>query len=378
MIYRLRHIWIVVHRWLGLLVGLLFVMLGLTGSLLVFHHSLDEWLNPELLRTEVRGDRISPAEILQAAEKANRNSDARPYFAEPPRSSSGVWTVWFRETSLAGPRLTHVYVNPVSGEITGQRTWGAFMMTWIYRLHNQLLAGHMGETLVGLCGLILLISVISGILLWWPLWKHSWRAALAVRRGRRFNYDLHKTVGIFSAGLLLVIAFTGVYLVFPGWIRPLVLAVTPQSVAQSEDLRSQTLQDVVPIDASRAWEIGQSVFPDAEIKRIYFPAAPDKPYVVRMRQVGEVRRSSGNTRVWIDQFSGEVLGVRDWNQRTAADTFFAWQFPLHNGEAFGLWGRWIVFIMGLVPAFLYVTGFLIWWRRGRSRKKKLLQRGESA
>ncbi|MGH7201474.1 MAG: PepSY domain-containing protein, partial [Planctomycetaceae bacterium] len=46
------------------------------------------------------------------------------------------------------------------------------------------------------------------------------------------------------------------------------------------------------------------------------------------------------------------------------------QFPLHNGEAFGLAGRWIVFFSGLTPAVLYVTGVTIWWRRRRSRRRQ--------
>jgi len=125
------------------------------------------------------------------------------------------------------------------------------------------------------------------------------------------------------------------------------------------------------IDVSRATAIAQYVFPDAEFKRVKLPSQPKDSFEVRLRQPGEVRKSSGNSRVWIDQFSGEVLSVRDWNQRSAADAFFAWQFPLHNGEAFGLVGRWIVFVSGLMPAVLYVTGLLVWWRRRRARRSQV-------
>lgn len=72
----------------------------------------------------------------------------------------------------------------------------------------------------------------------------------------------------------------------------------------------------------------------------------------------------------IDQYTGSVVAVRDPRQLTAGDHFVAWQFPLHNGEAFGLAGRLIVFASGVAPAVLYVTGVLLWWRRRRPRHRE--------
>ncbi|NOS87863.1 MAG: PepSY domain-containing protein [Methylococcaceae bacterium] len=42
--------------------------------------------------------------------------------------------------------------------------------------------------------------------------------------------------------------------------------------------------------------------------------------------------------------------------------------PLHNGEIAGLFGRWVVFIGGLVPAILYVTGFMRWRQKCRAKR----------
>ena len=43
-----RKIWLGIHLYLGLSLGLLFVLAGLTGSLLVFYVELDEIINPKL------------------------------------------------------------------------------------------------------------------------------------------------------------------------------------------------------------------------------------------------------------------------------------------------------------------------------------------
>lgn len=368
---RLRKLWLTTHRWIGLTVGLLFVLSGFSGSLLVFDHAIDEWLHPEMLLTTGSGSPRPLEEVLTAAEDAFSDAQARAHFVEPPRVENGVWTVWFQSGSDEAPRFTQVYVDPYTSEVTGRRVWGEYLMTWIYRLHDRLLGGHAGETIVGIVGLVLMISLGTGICLWWPLWKNSWRSALALRGGRRFNYDLHKIVGIASSLILLVIAFTGVYMIFPGWIKPVVHVVSSETIPPPEARRSKPGIGRSRIDAEQAADAARQYFPDGELKRLQLPADPDGAYIARIRRTGEVRRSSGNSRLWIDQYSGEVVGVRDWNRRTAADTFFAWQFPLHNGEAFGLTGRWIVVVTGLTPGVLYVTGFLLWWRKRQSRKRQL-------
>lgn len=368
---RLRRIWLTIHRWLGLTVGLLFVLLGLSGSVLVFHRGIDEWLNPDMLLAGESGPRQSLQDIIDAAEATFSGRPERAQFVDSPRTADGVWTVWFPNGTPESSGSTQVYIDPDTAEVTGRRVWGEYPMTWIYRLHYRLLAGETGETIVGIAGIVLMVSIGTGIFLWWPLWQNSWRAAFALRRGNRFQFDLHKTGGIASAVILPVIAFTGVYMIFPEWIRPCVTMLSAETVPNAEHLRSTPHPGAVRIDADQAVAIARSVYPDAELKRLYLPSRPDGVYVARVRRPGEVRRSSGNTRVWIEQYSGEVLAVRDWNRRTAADAFFAWQFPLHNGEAFGLAGRWIVFMTGLAPAVLYVTGVMLWLRRRRSRRRQL-------
>ncbi|MEX2138235.1 MAG: PepSY-associated TM helix domain-containing protein [Pirellulales bacterium] len=365
---QLRRSWLAVHRWLGLTVGLLFVFLGLTGSLLVFDHAIDEWLNPELLLTKGTGSRRPLVEVIDQARRAYSGSSRHPTAVSAPRVPNGVWKVWFQSGSEEAPTVTGVYVDPTTAQVRGQRVWGEDLMSIIYKLHYTLLAGKSGETIVGLTGLVLLVSVCSGVYLWWPLWTCGWAAAFAIRRGRRFNYDLHKTLGIVAAPLLAVIAFTGVYLVFPEWVKPAVTMLSADTPPLL-NLKSAT-QTGQPITPEQAIDIAMAQFPDARFCHFHPPQGDDGAYEVAVRQPHEVQQSFGATQVWIDQYTGSILAIRDTNDYTGADAFFAWQFPLHNGEAFGLVGRWIVFFAGLTPAVLYITGFIVWWRKRRSRRRQ--------
>jgi len=366
--FRLRTLWLKAHRWLGLTVGLLLVLIGLTGSVLVFDHAIDEWLNPELLLTQGSGSRQSLQAVIDAAEQS-RSGNAMS--VTRPRVENGVWSVWFSTGTKGDPKFTAVYVDPYTAEVKGERTWGEDLMSWIYRLHFRLVAGWIGGVIVGFCGLILMISVATGVYLWWPLWMNSWRAAFAVRKGARFNYDLHKTVGIVSTAFLFVLAFTGVYMEFPQYVKPIFTAFSEET-EHPHDLKSGEEAERLPITADEAIAIAQRQFPDAIFDHLHPPEDEAGTYEVAFRQAGEVQKSFGRTQVFLDQYSGEVLTIRDPRQFTAADTLLAWQFPLHSGEAFGLVGRWLVLFSGLTPAALYTTGVLMWWRRRRSRKRNQL------
>lgn len=374
--FRLRRLWLVVHRWLGLTIGWLFVLLGLTGSLLVFDHAIDEWLNPGLLLTEGSGSRRPLAEVIAAAEHAHAKPAQRALSVTRPRVANGVWTVWFSSESVGEPQFTAVYVDPYTARVNGQRIWGADLMSWIYRLHFRLLAGEVGATIVGLSGIAMLISLGSGIWLWWPLWTRGWRPAFAIRKGRLFNYDLHKLLGIASGVILLVITFTGAYMEFPNLFQGCVGTFAAVSKPNSElkSVRADARQTIAPDEAIA---IAQARFPHAVFDHLHPPGSVNGVYEVAFRQADEVQRSFGRSQVFLDQYSGEVLAVCRPQDGTAADAFFAWQFPLHNGEAFGLLGRWVVFVSGLVPAVLYTTGVLMWWRKRQSRRLQSRRDGET-
>lgn len=360
----LRNRWLVIHRWLGLTAGLLFALLGLTGSLLVYDHALDEWLNPELLLSSGQGARVPVADVITAAETAY-GGDALSL--SRPRVAEGVWKVWFQSGSENAPTFTQVLVDPYSGEVTGQRVWGDYLMTWIYRLHFRLLAGEVGGTIVGLAGLVVLISIASGIYLWWPLWKHSWRAAIQIRKGKG-NYDLHKTTGVVSGFVLVILVFTGVYMEFPDWFHATLSPISTVSKPPSE-LQSAGAETVAAMSADQAIATAQKYFPNAAFDHLHPPLGPEGFYEVAFRQEGEVQQSFGRTQVFLDAYSGEVLLIRSPADFTAADAFVAWQFPLHNGEAFGMFGRGIVCLTGLAPAGLYLTGMVVWWSRRRKRRR---------
>jgi uncharacterized iron-regulated membrane protein len=67
--------------------------------------------------------------------------------------------------------------------------------------------------------------------------------------------------------------------------------------------------------------------------------------------------------LWINGEDGGIAKATTYSTDSVGSKFIAWQLVLHNGSILGLTGKVFVFITGLVPLFLYVTGMLWWWRK---------------
>ena len=89
-------------------------------------------------------------------------------------------------------------------------------------------------------------------------------------------------------------------------------------------------------------------------------------YRVRLLQAGD-RYERGDTNVYVSIQDGAILETRSLFGDTAGDGFLGWQRPLHTGEVFGVTGKLIVLVLGLVPVFLGATGIYLWlWRKLRA------------
>ena len=370
MLPKLRNAWLMAHRWIGLTAGLMFAFSGLTGSLIVFHLAIDEWLNAGTMLTRNHGQQLSMSEIVSAAEQASPVL-GRIVHAYYPRVPNGVFILQFRESDSSGKsEAKEVFVDPVTAEILGQRQRNSGMMAFIHRLHANLLSGEGGRSLLGGLAMLITVSLMSGLILWWPLIRKGFRTGLAIRR-RTLIFDLHKSLGAAFSPILLVIALTGIYLGLPDIVKPLVRSFSEETKLPGKVKSTVPTDKRSPIGPDAAARIAGDVMPGCRVMSIELPIKADDSYRVFVRQVGEVGELRGVGRVWIDQYGGDCLATRDWRQFTFADTYFRIQLALHSGDAFGQLGRCLFCVGGLIPMILYVTGFILWRQRKRSQ---LIQR----
>ena len=359
-----------VHLYLGLLLGGAFALLGLTGSFLVFYPEIDRGLNPELVNPSVMH---SPPSVQAWFDHLHAQFPQRkgPWRIEIPRSTDQVVFARYLKPEETDPNVFApmvVALDPNSGAVLNARMWGDYLVTWVYDLHYSLLMGKSGTVLVSLLGMALLVSVVLGVYLWLPRGKHRFVKAIPkVRTGsKKAIYDMHSYTGAYGAVLLLLMVVTGVGLATPQWVEPVMNLFSVR-------MEKQTVYSAVPmpgtkrITADQAVSAGLAVFPTAKLRWIEAPIKVEDVYVLRLQQPNEPSQRFPKTFVWIDQFSGEVLASRDALKVSSGDVFFDWLHPLHNGEAFGLTGRILAFVSGLLPLALLLTGW-IRWRQKRKAK----------
>jgi uncharacterized iron-regulated membrane protein len=151
-----------IHFYAGLIAGLLWTVVGLTGSALVFV--------PELRRLEVPGwTRVQPVvESLPIETLVQRFQQQRPsdrmhsiYFDFKPD-----WGLNFRTVAANGDRI-HSFVDQYRGTLLGSVNYNHSPLQWIYDLHSDLQAAATGRKTDAWFAFALIFASSSGILLWW-------------------------------------------------------------------------------------------------------------------------------------------------------------------------------------------------------------------
>lgn len=361
---KIKRACLVLHLFVGLVVGPVFVLMGLTGSALVFHRTLDEWFLPDRLPMESSRGIRSLDEVLTAARMVLPHERKATFFFMP-RVPGGAYHVFSQvvDDATGAVHIIDVAVDPANADVLSSRIWGRSLFSFIYEFHESFLLDAAGDWFVGGAGIILIGTVTTGLCLWWQ--SGAWRMSFTS------DLNLHKSIGILSAAGLLIVALSGLYLAFPKGVRIVVDAFVPVHVSVREPLihlRSTRKADSRTLSLQEAVEVADQRFPNAVLKVIQIPETPDGVFRVAKRQSGEPIHTFGYSQVWIDQYSGKVLAERDWRMFGTGDVILAWLFPLHNGEALGQGGRVVVFIVGLMPLVLYTTAFRSWWKKRRLRR----------
>jgi uncharacterized iron-regulated membrane protein len=376
-----RRLWLQIHRWVGLSMGIVLVVVGLTGSFLAFYPEIDRQLNPDWLTSQPVGQPLRMQQVLDSAQAEMPERFLHSVF--PAKYDTDVHHVWFTPSAQDQSAMWEVLVDPYTGQALGTRTAVPTMeftqrnlVNTIYTLHFQLFMGDVGATLVGFSGLFLLISCLSGVVLWWPL-NRTFKKGLLIKpgsQGIRLHYDIHRISGMYSVVLLAVLAATGIYLTFPNYLKP-VIGLT-SSLQQEPNFDFLPTSHLPTINADQALQLADAFAPGNRVKCLWLPGASGAAWRVSM--VGErgVGWSGGPVEMWLHPEGGTVLSGKKYEQGSAGDSLVAWQLPLHSGRAFGTMGRVLIFIAGLIPLIMGITGTAIWMRKRKSsihRKARIVR-----
>lgn len=350
-----RRLWLNIHLTIALALGALLAITGLSGAALV--------LKGPLLRHDFGA---ATFDVTTAAapwtsldgwvENARREypqvhtivSLHAPGDTPLPTQAALVTAV------LADGGFGFVTIDPHTAQPLGFFRYGEGWLFTLLDLHRRLLPESledMGENLVATLGVALLVSIGTGLYLWWPR-SGGWRRALQVRGGPSRWRSLHTTAALCAVIPLTLIAISGVLLAKPHWL----VALSP-STPLLVGTASQPCRTVRTYDDAVSTALGVT-----QARRFSNVAlTPGGDYLIAVREAGPSHTQQGNVRV-----QGRCGFVSD--AVTTKPPESRYMQSLHANLRLGWVGALTVFLSGLALPALYITGLALWWRtRMRSR-----------
>ena len=367
-----------VHLWLGLVLALYAIVIGVSGSALVFKDEIGQALHPELFRVAPQPQPLPLAPTIRAVEQGRpgwRVASLKDFVPAQPltlllRPAGGTLPLNYRI----------VTVQPYTGQVLADRLRFAGVLGFLGNLHFYLCAGRTGLLVSGWMSLGLVLLCVTGLVVWWP-GVSRWAAALLLRRRaswQRYTWDLHAVAGFWFALPLLLLSFTGCYFAFPAPVAALLDAVTlshpPAERAPAASPKHAAAG--APLTVDEAFARARQLLPaQAPIGYFALPSRPGGAYYATGYYTGAAPFSA-LVSLQIDAQTGAMLHEedtrRDAPSRRLIQKFFAWHFGSFAGAgAGGIAVKLLWVLAGLAPALLAVTGVILfawrklrhWWRR---------------
>lgn len=353
-----------IHLWLGLAIGLLWALQGLTGALLVFHRDIDRWAGPSLVSGPM-------ASLDRVASEAKARVDGPIQMIGIADESGALLNVHFKD----GTTVRQLRMEAATAKIVDVRDYDPKTplrgsgWRWIYLLHESLLLHDRGERIVGISGMFLLSALLTGIVIGWPK-RQQVKAIFSWRRWKTIRAKLfgwHRMLGLLAGFVLLITVPGGLWMIFAADVRPAIATVLPHELPYKAAPIPEFGKIIEPQDAV---DRARTHFPDAAFVRLTLPTPTTPVYAVRLRQQDEIRAWSGVTTVTVDARTGRTLHVYDPLNAPLTNRLADAAFSVHSGEIAGLFGRMLLMLAGFALPVLYATGVWAWLRRRGAQSQR--------
>jgi len=369
--------WAWIHKWSSLVCTLFMLLLCLTGLPLIFHHEIGHLLGTEIEAPEMSADapHISMDRVMEIA--IAQHPGKVGMFASQEEDDDRVWYVTLSDTPTSETAMKQVAVDARTGDVLGQPQLDNGFMYIMFSLHVNLFAGLAGMLFLGFMGMLLLVAIISGVVLYGPFMKKLEFGTVRADKSTRLKWlDLHNLLGIVTLAWLLVVGATGVIntwadLVIKYWQMDQMAEMVAPYKGQPPLKELGSLQKAV--DAAIALE------PDMKMGFIAFPGttfSSPHHYGVFMRGT-EPLTSRLFKPVLVDASTGEVTDSRTLPWYATALLISQ---PLHFGDYGGRPMQIMWAILDILSIVVLGSGLYLWIVRRKTseaRLEKLIQAHQS-
>ena len=380
-----------IHLWLSVPTGIIITLVCFSGAMLVFEKEITEAIKPELYFVkEAKGEPIPMQQLMEKVEETLPDSvsiSGVTVFADSTRTY---------QVSLSKPRRASIYVNQYTGEVTGRSERLPFFNT-MFHLHRWLLGSSsgVGKLITGICTLVLVFILITGILMWLTNRNKPLKASLAIHVTKgwgRFWHDLHVAGGIYTTIFLLAMALTGLTWSF-SWYRTGFYACFGVESSEKGGAHGEGGNSHGEGRGSRGegryshgdgrnnhegnhgegrgfhrrspYRHWDDVLNEVALKNPGYQQITLKPEVAEVVPEGRLSMRATDKYSY-DRRSGEITDVQLYSAGKKDTKVRSGVYMVHTGSWGGIITRILNFLAAFIGATLPLTGYWLWFRRKRA------------
>ncbi|WP_275286106.1 PepSY-associated TM helix domain-containing protein [Halomonas elongata] len=367
------------HFYAGLIAIPFLITLAVTGALYLFKDEIDHWLHADLMRVQAQESVMVSPQAQRDAALASVEGEAFRYV--PSSGAERASEIDVRRPD--GARVA-VFVDPYSGEVTGDMPYQGSVMWTIRQLHSLNFFGANASMIIEIVAGWSILLVLTGLYLWWPRGRRG--GVMSVRgrpRKRVFWRDLHAVTGLFVGGFLLFLAVTGMpwstvwgskvnelanghNFGYPDGVRVNV-PMSEERLAENTETSWSLEQAQLPASAdSPAPSIGLdravAAFDALGLAPGYAVSLPSGPNGVYTGSIYPDDLSHQRV-VHLDQYSGEPLLDMSYADYGPLGRGLEWGVNVHLGQQYGLANQLILALACAGIVLLCVSSGVMWWKR---------------
>lgn len=362
-------IWAWVHKWSSLICTIFMLLLCLTGLPLIFHHEIGHLLGTEVEAPAMPKDtpHASLDKVLELARA--QHPDRIVQFVSKSDETDDIWYVTMTHTPANTDDFRTVIVDARSTELLApQLRFDEGFMWVMFKLHVDLFAGLPGKLFLGFMGLLLLVAIVSGVVLYAPFMRKLDFGTVRRDRTARVKWlDLHNLLGIVTLVWLFVVGATGMIntwadLVIKYWQHDQLSSV----LAPYQGQPTVAAAERAPVQQSLDAALRQ--VPGSKLSFIAFPGTSySSPHHNTVFLRGDEPLTSKLLHpVLVDAKTSAVTAAPQipWYL-----TALLVSQPLHFGDYGGRAMQIIWALLDIASIFVLGTGLYLWLRKGRTAAK---------
>jgi len=368
------------HFYAGLIVLPFLLWLAVTGSLYLYKPEIERWVYAEWSSVRPLGQPVPLDRLITAIE---RQSQARVTQVMRPADPATSWRMTLGEPD--GTRRM-AFVDPYRATLLGTTRNGGIMQT-VRDLHSLIITGPIGNAVIEIVAGWAAMLVLTGLYLWWPRRGSPVIGARGRPAGRLFWRDLHASVGLVTATVILFLAMTGMpwtgvagkqlqsWVASHGLGRPRSPGPNPWQAKTHDHGAKESLpwsmQEAMHPMGHAAGDIGparvvmiaaaRGLAPPWTMTR---PASANAPYLVSRTIV----RAEDARALYVDAASGAVLQDARYAGFGAGARTIEWGIATHQGQEYGEVNRLVMLAGCLSIILLALTAPVLWWKRRRNSR----------